>query len=102
MAACEFTPSRVVLTFDPVQDPVKLAQDPLVKKFIEEQMTATGTKMELRGFEFVKKIHLTAEDFSVTNGLLTPTFKLKRHEAKKKFAAVIEQMYSETPVASKL
>jgi len=39
---------------------------------------------------------------SVTNGLLTPTFKLKRHEAKKKYSAVIEQMYADTAIASKL
>lgn len=45
------------------KDPAKLVKDPAVKKFMEEQMTAVGTKMELRGFEFVKKIHVTAEDF---------------------------------------
>jgi len=31
----------------------------------------------LRGFEKVKKIILTVDDFTVENGLATPTFKLK-------------------------
>ncbi len=67
-------------------------------------------RQQLRGFEVVRKIKLVAEvssrparerawgcihtiaracggaqDFSVENGLLTPTFKLKRHQARVAF-----------------
>ena len=36
---------------------------------------------------------LVHEPFSVDNGLLTPTFKLKRPQAQKAFEADIEAMY---------
>jgi long-chain acyl-CoA synthetase len=34
------------------------------------------------------------EDFSIENGTLTPTLKLKRREAMKKYEAEIEAMYT--------
>lgn len=33
--------------------------------------------LQLRGFEFAKAVTLTAEPFSVDNGLMTPTFKVR-------------------------
>lgn len=41
----------------------------------------------------VKDIFLYPEQFSVENGLLTPTFKAKRHELKAKFKVEIDDMY---------
>ncbi len=37
--------------------------------------------------------------FSVENGLLTPTFKVKRHEAVKVFKDQIEALYAKGPAA---
>lgn len=39
---------------------------------------------QLRGFEMVKHVHLESDLFSVDNGMLTPTMKLKRAEGKAK------------------
>jgi long-chain acyl-CoA synthetase len=60
---------------------VKLAGMKEFKAAVAEDMNRIGQKEKLRGFEFVKEIHLEVKFFSVENGLLTPTFKLKRNEA---------------------
>ncbi len=52
------------------------ATNPKVKELILKDMAETG-KVELKGFEQVKAIHVEAELFSPENGLLTPTMKLK-------------------------
>ena len=47
-----------------------------------------------QGFELVKKIHLSAELWSVENNLLTPTFKMKRVELKKYYQKQIDALYA--------
>jgi long-chain acyl-CoA synthetase len=49
---------------------------------------------DFKGFERPRDFELVAEDFTVDNGLLTPTFKLKRREAAARYAALIEAMYA--------
>lgn len=51
-----------------------------------------GTK-ELKGFEVPKVIYLDSELFSVENGLLTPTFKMKRAQLKQKYDSVVASLY---------
>jgi hypothetical protein len=41
----------------------------------------------------VQAVHLSPEPFAVENDLLTPSFKLKRPQAKEKFQAAITAMY---------
>ena len=48
-----------------------------------------------KGFERIKKITLTAEDFTMDNGMLTPSLKLKRRVAWQKFGPSIESLYTE-------
>lgn len=52
-----------------------------------------GRAAELRGFEQVAAVTLVPEPFSVENGLLTPTFKIKRQQAVKAFEKQIDRMY---------
>lgn len=42
-------------------------------------------------------MHLHPDQFSVENGLLTPTFKLKRPQAQAAFQDVLTDMYSKLP-----
>ncbi|KAJ3270900.1 Long chain acyl-CoA synthetase 7 peroxisomal [Blyttiomyces sp. JEL0837] len=57
------------------------------------QMEVVGKKAGLKGFEMVKEVRLVAEAFSVENGILTPTFKVKRADAAKRFRPLIDEMY---------
>jgi long-chain acyl-CoA synthetase len=75
-------------------DPKELVSDKETAAFILKMMTATGREAKLHGFELAKAVYLVTEPFSVENDLLTPSFKLKRHQAKKKFQANIDSMYA--------
>ena len=43
--------------------------------------------------ETIKKIYLVPEDFSVDNGMLTPTFKIKRPVVEQHYAKEIDSLY---------
>ena len=44
--------------------------------------------------EQIKDLRTSLEEFSIENGLLTPTLKVRRREVEKKFAAMIDDMYA--------
>lgn len=62
-----------------------------------DQYTKIARKNKLKGYEYLKGLYLTMDLFSVENGLLTPTFKVKRHEAVKQFKDQIEAVYAKGP-----
>ncbi|KAG0165324.1 hypothetical protein DFQ28_000215 [Apophysomyces sp. BC1034] len=72
----------------------ELCRHPEVNKAVLDQLTRVGKKSQLRGFEFAKAIYLESEQFSIENDLLTPTFKVKRPQAKKYYEAQIEELYN--------
>ncbi len=61
----------------------------LIRSVVEEKNT------ELASFETIKDFRLL-DEFSIENGLLTPTLKVKRNVAMERFADVIAEMYRET------
>ena len=65
-----------------------------VSKLILQDMQRVAHEARLSGFEQVRAIHVITEPFSVENGLLTPSFKLKRNEARQYFKTQIEQLYA--------
>ncbi|KAF9359606.1 hypothetical protein BGX26_011941 [Mortierella sp. AD094] len=73
----------------------ELCAEPLVRQTLLKELAIFGRESDLKGFEILKNIHVTSEQFSIENDLLTPTFKLKRHTAKEKYTVEIDQMYAE-------
>ncbi|RUO96781.1 hypothetical protein BC936DRAFT_141465, partial [Jimgerdemannia flammicorona] len=73
----------------------ELVRDPTVRKHVLGTITSFGKVNDLKGFENIKAVYLTEEEFSIENDMLTPTFKLKRDIAKKHFKKQIDEMYAE-------
>jgi long-chain acyl-CoA synthetase len=66
----------------------------LLKKEILKDLETLGRSNGAKGFEVVKNVHLTLDEFTEENGLMTPTKKVKRNEVKAKYQKEITQMYA--------
>ena len=54
-----------------------------------------SVRCALQSFEIPKAVHLSAEEWTPENGMLTPTFKIKREIVKRKFEAELEALYQQ-------
>ncbi|KAG1365446.1 long chain acyl-CoA synthetase 6, peroxisomal [Cocos nucifera] len=81
------------------EDLRELCADSRAKAAVLAEMDDVGKQAQLRGFEFAKAVTLTLEPFTLENGLLTPTFKVKRPQAKAYFAKAIADMYAELSIS---
>lgn len=68
-----------------------LCDDPKVIAHMTDEVKKAGEAF--KGFEEVKKILLVPEDFTVENGLLTPSLKLKRRVAMQKYGEKLLGLY---------
>ncbi|KAG8856572.1 hypothetical protein FRB96_006332 [Tulasnella sp. 330] len=68
------------IKFDPTAPPAVAAtiKEPEIVKATLAAMTAHGKASGLKGFEMVRDIHLTMDQFTVENNTMTPTFKIQR------------------------
>lgn len=71
----------------------ELCQNEKLRETILKNIVEISKTSQLKGFEIIRAIHLHHELFSVENDILTPTFKLKRPQARKAFQAQLDQMY---------
>jgi len=66
--------------------------EPAVEKALLARIAAL--MKEFPGYAQVRRIHATLDAWTVDNGLLTPTLKLRRSRVMEKFKAELDQMYS--------
>lgn len=74
-----------------------LCQNSLLYDVIMRDILRLSADNGLHGFETVKAVLLDSTLFSLENGLLTPTFKLKRKEIRDKYEDAIEALYNKLP-----
>ncbi|KAM3592274.1 uncharacterized protein V6R79_016067 [Siganus canaliculatus] len=72
----------------------ELCKNPEIKKAILSDLTKLGKESGLKAFEQAKAIYLHPEQFTIENGLLTPTLKAKRAELKTLFQPQIDKLYA--------
>ncbi|MEK0085448.1 AMP-dependent synthetase/ligase [Benzoatithermus flavus] len=68
-----------------------LAEDPVFKAAIGEAVTRANRR--LSAIERIRKFHIMPDPFSIENGLLTPTLKLRRHLIIKQHKDLLESLY---------
>ena len=75
---------------------VDAARDPRVRAALERAVARTNEAVSRA--ESIRTFEVLPTDFIVANGLLTPSLKVRRDEAEKRFSAEIEALYTRTPL----
>ncbi|KYG45326.1 hypothetical protein M433DRAFT_144077 [Acidomyces richmondensis BFW] len=75
-------------------------REPKVRKAVLKELWKVGRKAKFNSYENVRAVRLMVEPFSIENDLLTPTLKLKRPQAAKKYRDLIDEMYAEIEAES--
>lgn len=70
-----------------------LSEHPFVTSQIERVVNDINSK--LASYETIKKFAILSEDFTIENGLLTPTLKMKRKKISERFISEIQKLYEE-------
>ena len=85
--------------FDADGDTEALCRIEAVRKLMLSEVTAEATEARLRPFEVPKAVHVEGrvnalgQGFTVENDTMTPTFKLRRPQLLKRYAAQVDAMY---------
>ncbi|XP_051137340.1 long chain acyl-CoA synthetase 4-like isoform X2 [Andrographis paniculata] len=70
-----------------------LCENSSVKDYILAELTKIGKEKKLKGFEFIKAVHLDPVPFDMERDMITPTYKKKRPQLLKYYQSVIDSMY---------
>nr|QAA78760.1 long-chain Acyl-CoA synthetase 4 [Camellia oleifera] len=70
-----------------------LCENPKAKEYILGELTRVAKEKKLKGFEFIKAVHLDPVPFDMDRDLITPTFKKKRPQLLKYYQSIIDNMY---------
>lgn len=72
----------------------EVVKDERVVKAILDILTKESGNSGLKGYEHVKRIHVSNSLFSMEDGTLTPTFKIKRKDAAAKYQKELDALYA--------
>jgi long-chain acyl-CoA synthetase len=75
-----------------LEDMQALVEHPKVVELLQSQVDEINA--DLAQFEKVKKVRLLAKEFTIDDGELTPTLKVKRNVIETRYKKLIDQMYS--------
>nr|GEU83677.1 long chain acyl-CoA synthetase 4-like [Tanacetum cinerariifolium] len=73
-----------------------ICQNPKTKEYILGELNRIGKEKKLKGFEFIKAVHIDPLPFDIERDLLTPTLKKRRPQMLKHYQSIIDEMYKIT------
>jgi long-chain acyl-CoA synthetase len=73
------------------RDPARLCAEPRLRELLRREID--GAQTEWKGFERVQDFVVTAEEFTTTNDMLTPTLKVKRRKVLERWGAALDALY---------
>ncbi len=76
-----------------IKDHEELAKDPRVREMYES--IVANVNADLAQFEKLKKVLVIADEFTIADGSLTPTLKVKRRVVEERYRAQIQRIYAE-------
>jgi long-chain acyl-CoA synthetase len=71
----------------------ELVKNPAIQKLVQENIEKLNS--HLAKYETIKKFHVLPKEFTVEDGDLTPSLKVKRKQVCKKYEKLLEGMYSD-------
>lgn len=80
-------------------DPVEATKDPRVRAALERAVARANEAVSRA--ESIRTFTILPGDFTVANGLLTPTMKVRRAQATARYAEEIEKLYAKVPTTPK-
>lgn len=76
---------------EPLGDP---KTDPKILALLQSELDKHSA--HFKGYERPKKLLVTLEDFTIENGILTPSLKIKRREVVKRYGPALEGLYTKS------
>ncbi|RDB21311.1 Long chain acyl-CoA synthetase 7, peroxisomal [Hypsizygus marmoreus] len=79
-----------------------VCKDNRVNQHVLDILTKEAKRNGLKGFETIKRIHLSLDPFTIEDGTMTPTMKIRRKDAYTKFKVELDRLYAVGEPSSKL
>ena len=73
--------------------PAELAEHPKVRELLEAEVVKRNS--ELASYETIKRFHVLDREFTIEDGELTPTMKIKRKVIVEKHRDILEGLYED-------